>query len=74
MHQDAFGLQTLVVRSAVALVIALAFAPMIRGITADMTATIGQRWPFVLEHCRTQQTPGCAFAEPSQYLSRLASR
>lgn len=63
------GLQTLMVRSIVALVVALAFAPMIRGITADMTETVGQTWPFAMEHCRSTQTPGCAFSEPSQYLA-----
>ena len=68
MHGES-GLQTLLVRSVVALVVALAFAPMIRGITADMTKTVGETWPFVMEHCRSTQTPGCAFAEPSQYLA-----
>jgi len=58
------------VRAAVALVIALAFAPMIRGITADLTTSVGQAWPFVMDHCRVQSTPGCALAEPSQFLTR----
>ena len=57
-------------RAAVALVVALAFAPMIRGITADLTASLGHDWPFVMENCRTQSTPGCAFAEPSRYIPR----
>jgi hypothetical protein len=47
---------------------------MIRGITADMTETVGRTWPFAMEHCRSQQTPGCALAEPGQYVPRLASR
>ncbi len=65
---------TLIMRSLVVLGIALAGAPMIRGITADMTESLGRTWPFTMEHCRSQQTPGCAFAEPSQYLEGLATR
>jgi hypothetical protein len=56
-------------RAIAALLVALAVAPMIRGLTADMTETLGQVWPFTMEHCRTQQTPGCAADEPSQYLA-----
>ncbi len=60
---------TRMVRAIAALLVALAIAPMIRGLTADMTETIGHTWPFTMEHCRTQQTPGCACPEPSQYLA-----
>ncbi len=64
----------LVCRLAVAFVVALAFSPAIRGVTAALTQTVGTRWPFVLEHCRAVDTPGCRFAEPGPLLRRLATR
>lgn len=62
------ALYELTMRAAVALVVALAFSPVIRGITADLTGSMGRVWPFVMERCRAEATPGCAFAEPSQLL------
>ena len=71
-HDDA--VQWLLCRLSVALVVALAFAPLIREVTAGLTGSVGERWPFVLEHCRTTDTPGCQFAEPNTFLRRLAAR
>lgn len=61
-------------RLSVALVVALAFAPLIREVTAGLTSSVGERWPFVMEHCRTLDTPGCRFAEPGPILRRFATR
>lgn len=61
-------------RLSVALVVALAFAPLIREVTASLTSSVGERWPFVMEHCRTLETPGCRFAEPGPILRRFATR
>ena len=69
------ALYEITMRTAVALVIGLAFAPVIRGITADLNASMGRVWPFVMEHCRAQSTPGCVFAEPNPLLTHVyASR
>jgi hypothetical protein len=61
----------MLIRSALVLLIALALAPMIRGITADMTESVGSLWPFAMEHCRSQQTPGCTFAGRGRTLIRF---
>lgn len=57
------ALYEITMRTAVALVVGLAFSPVIRGITTDLNASLGRVWPFVMEHCRAESTPGCAFAE-----------
>lgn len=62
------ALYEITMRTAVALVIGLAFSPVIRGITAELNTTVGRVWPFVMEHCRAQSTPGCAFAEVNPLL------
>ena len=67
-------LQMLVCQVSVALVIALALSPAIREVTAGLTGTLGERWPFVLEHCRSLDTPGCQRAEASAFLEGLAVR
>ena len=64
----------LVCRLSVATVVALAFAPLIREVTAGLTASVGERWPFVLEHCRTVDTPGCRLAEPGPIPRHFATR
>lgn len=53
------GLVPAIFRSAAVLVLALVLSPAIRGITADLTGSVGRTWPFTLEHCRTLETPGC---------------
>ncbi len=74
MGPDTYGLQAWLVRALLILVVAVAFAPMIRGLTVDMTETVGRAWPFALEHCRSGQTPGCRAAAPPAYVAGLATR
>lgn len=61
------GLMPSLLRSAGVLVLALALSPMIRGITADLTNSVGRTWPFAMEHCRTAETPGCT--PPNHHLA-----
>ena len=68
------AVQWLVCRLSIALVVALAFAPLIRGVTAGLTSTVGESWPFSLEHCRSHDTPGCCVAEAGSVMRRLAQR
>ena len=51
--------QWMVCRLSIAVVVALALSPAVRGVTAGLTTTVGTRWPFAMEHCRSADTPGC---------------
>lgn len=51
---------------AVGLAIALAAAPVLRGITAELTRTVGAVPPFRMAHCVAPSTPGCNEAERKQ--------
>ena len=62
--------QDLVLRAVAAAVVATLLSPMVRGITADLTVSVGTTWPFAMEHCRTADTPGCGYAEAGQWLSK----
>lgn len=58
-----------VARAGLALVLALIAATVIRGITADLSNSIGRAWPFSLVHCRAQSTPGCDSTEAARYVA-----
>ena len=47
------------IQTAVALTIALAVAPGLRTITAELNNTVGRVWPFSMARCHAPMTPGC---------------
>ena len=64
-----------VVQVAMALILALVAAPVVRTITSELTQSVGQTWPFSIEHC-AQASPACqpAGPRPPGRLHSLASR
>lgn len=49
---------------AVALAVAVAAAPVLRGATAGLNRTLGPVWPFSLAHCLASASPGCGPRAP----------
>ncbi len=47
------------VQVAVALVLALVAAPIVRSVTSELNGTVGRAGPFSLERCASFATPGC---------------
>jgi len=47
------------VQVAVALVLALVAASIVRSVTSGLNGTVGRAWPFSLERCASFATPGC---------------
>ena len=68
-------LPTSVVQVALALILALGAAPVIRTITSELSQSVGQTWPFSMEHC-PQADAACrpAGPRPPGQLHSLASR
>ena len=64
-----------VVQVAMALILALVAAPVVRTITSELSQSVGTTWPFSMEHC-TQADPDCRRAgpRPPGRLHSLASR
>ncbi len=61
-----------------ALILALVAAPVVRTITSELSQSVGQTWPFSMEHC-AQAGPECRsagphLAEPQSRMHSLASR
>lgn len=50
---------------ALAVVVALAAAPVVRTVTADLNNTLGRVWPFSMTWCHSLATPGCV-GQPMQ--------
>ncbi len=70
-----FRLPSSVVQVAMALILALVAAPVVRTITSELSQSVGATWPFSMEHC-TQADPDCRSAgpRPPGQLHSLASR
>ena len=66
--------QWMVCRLSVAVVVALALSPAVRSVTAGLTTTVGTRWPFAMEHCRSMDTPGCQAGESTMWQRQVATR
>ncbi len=67
-----------VTQVAMALILALVAAPVVRTITSELSQSVGQTWPFSMEHC-AQADPECRAAgprlpEPQFRMHSLASR
>lgn len=64
-----------VVQVAMALVLALVAAPIVRTVTSELSQSVGRTWPFSMEQC-VQAGPGCQTAgqPPPGRLHSLASR
>lgn len=52
-----------VVQVAMALILALVAAPVVRTITSELSQSVGRTWPFSMEHC-VQADPECRPAGP----------
>ena len=61
-------------RLSIAVELALALSPAVRSITAGLTTTVGTRWPFAMEHCRSADTPGCQAGEANIWRRQVATR
>ncbi len=52
-----------VVQVAMALILALVAAPVVRTITSELSQSVGRTWPFSMEHC-AEADPECRPAGP----------
>lgn len=48
-----------VVPLALAVVVSLAAAPIVRTVTVELNNTLGRVWPFSMTRCHSLATPGC---------------
>lgn len=49
-----------------AVAVALAAAPAVRGTTAELGGMLGTSWPFSMRHCPDAAMPGCAVKPPAR--------
>ncbi len=67
-----------VVQVAMALILALVAAPVVRTVTSELSQSVGRTWPFSMEHCAQAdlqcRPAGPRLPEPQSPLHSLASR